>query len=66
MHKTKTVDYAPVLDGEIRAQMDEGEVRLEAGDCLIQRGTNPASSNRTDRPYRVAFVLVDAAPVEGT
>lgn len=63
MHKTSTLDYAIVLEGEIYAVMDEGEVLLRAGDCLIQRGTNHAWSNRTDRPCRIAFVLVSATPV---
>jgi hypothetical protein len=60
MHKTDTVDYALVLDGEIWAVMDEGETLLKAGDCLIQRGTNHAWSNRTGTPCRVAFILVNA------
>jgi quercetin dioxygenase-like cupin family protein len=60
MHKTNTLDYAVVLSGEIYAVMDEDEVLLNAGDCLIQRGTNHAWSNRTDQPCRIAFVLVDA------
>jgi len=62
MHKTDTVDFALVLSGEIWALMDEGEVLLRPGDCLIQRGTNHAWSNRTDEPAYVAFVLIDAAP----
>jgi len=60
MHKTNTVDYALVLDGEIWALMDEGETLLKAGDCLIQRGTNHAWSNRSEKACRVAFVLVSA------
>src|SRR5713226_783094 len=63
MHKTSTVDYALVLDGEIWAIMDEGEVLMRAGDCLVQRGTNHAWSNRSDRPCRIAFILVNADPV---
>ena len=63
MHKTRTVDYALVLDGEIWALMDEGELLLKAGDCLIQRGTNHAWANRSDRPCRVAFILIDARPL---
>jgi len=61
MHKTHTVDYAVILSGEIYAVMDEGEVLLKAGDCLVQRGTNHAWSNRTDAPCRIAFVLIDAS-----
>lgn len=62
MHKTDTVDYAIVLSGEIFAVMDEGEVLLRAGDCLIQRGTSHAWSNRTQEPCVIAFVLVAAKP----
>jgi mannose-6-phosphate isomerase-like protein (cupin superfamily) len=62
-HKTATIDYAIVLEGEIFAMMDEGEVLLKAGDTLIQRGTNHAWSNRTHESAVVAFVLIDAEPV---
>jgi mannose-6-phosphate isomerase-like protein (cupin superfamily) len=61
MHRTRTIDYAIVLSGEIYAVLDEGEVLLKAGDVLIQRATNHAWSNRGERPCRIAFVLVDAA-----
>jgi hypothetical protein len=60
MHKTNTVDYALVLDGEIWALMDEGETLLRSGDSLVQRGTNHAWSNRAEAPCRVAFILVSA------
>jgi mannose-6-phosphate isomerase-like protein (cupin superfamily) len=63
MHRTDTVDYCIVLSGEIHAVLDEGEVLLRAGDCLVQRGTNHAWSNRTDRPCVIAFVLVAAKPL---
>ena len=62
-HKTASVDYAIVLSGEIYALMDEGEVLLKPGDVLIQRGTNHAWSNRSDKPATLAFVLIDATPV---
>ncbi len=63
MHKTNTVDYAIVLSGEIYAVLDESEVLLRAGDCLVQRGTRHAWSNRTEKPCVIAFVLVAAKPV---
>ncbi len=59
MHKTETVDYAIVLEGEIWAVMDEGETLMRAGDVLIQRGTNHAWANRSDKTARIAFVLMD-------
>ena len=61
MHRTHSVDYAIVLSGEIWAVMDVGETLLRAGDCLVQRGTNHAWSNRSDAACLVAFILVDAA-----
>lgn len=61
-HKTNSVDYAIVIDGEIWAMMDEGEKLMKASDVLVQRGTNHAWSNRTDAPARVIFILVDAQP----
>jgi hypothetical protein len=59
MHRTETLDYAIVLEGEIYALMDEGETLLRAGDVLIQRGTNHAWANRSERTARIAFVLID-------
>jgi hypothetical protein len=63
MHKTATVDYALVLEGEVWAIMDVGETLMKAGDMLVQRGTNHAWANRSDKPCRIAFVLVDAEPL---
>ena len=62
-HKTDSVDYAIVLEGEVYALMDVGETLMRAGDVLIQRGTHHAWSNRSDKVCRMAFVLIDAAPV---
>ena len=62
-HKTDTIDYAIVIEGEIYALMDEGEKLMKTGDVLIQRGTSHAWANRTDKPCRVAFILIDAKPV---
>lgn len=62
MHRTRTLDYAIVLEGEIWAVLDEGETLLRAGDVLIQRGTNHAWANRSSKTARIAFVLIDGAP----
>jgi hypothetical protein len=59
MHRTETVDYGIVLSGEVWLVVDEGEARLGSGDIVVQRGTNHAWSNRTERTVRMAFVLVD-------
>lgn len=59
MHKTETIDYAIVLSGECYMVLDDSEVVVTAGDVIIQRGTNHAWSNRSDRPCRIVFVLID-------
>lgn len=59
MHRTKTLDYALILSGEIYLVLDDSEVLMKAGEVCIQRATNHAWSNRADGPARVAFVLID-------
>lgn len=58
-HRTETVDYGIVLEGEIVLIMDEGETLCKAGDIIIQRGTNHGWSNRSDSNCRIAFILID-------
>ncbi len=64
MHRTASVDYAFVIEGEIWAVLDTAETLMRTGDFLIQRGTNHAWSNRSDRPALVGFVLIDAKPLD--
>ena len=59
MHKTLTLDYDIVLEGELWLELDDGELRhLKAGDVVIQNGTRHAWRNRTDRPAKMAAVLI--------
>ena len=60
MHRTKSIDYAIVIEGEIDMLLDDSDVRLKAGDVLVQQGTNHAWVNRGSATCRIAFVLVDA------
>lgn len=60
IHRTRTLDYVIVLEGEIDLLLDDGEVRLAAGDVVIQRGTNHAWVNRGDKPCRLGMVFIDA------
>src|SRR5689334_22288405 len=46
IHRTRSLDYVIVLEGEIDLLLDDGDVRLAAGDVVIQRGTNHAWINR--------------------
>jgi mannose-6-phosphate isomerase-like protein (cupin superfamily) len=57
-HKTESLDYAIVLEGEIHALLDDDETVMKAGDILIQRATNHSWSNRSDKTCRMAFVLL--------
>jgi mannose-6-phosphate isomerase-like protein (cupin superfamily) len=59
-HRTRSVDYAVVLDGEIDMLMDDTEVHMKAGDVLVQQGTNHAWVNNGAKPCRIAFILIDA------
>lgn len=59
MHRTETVDYAVVLEGEITLLLDDTEAHLKTGDVVIQRGTNHAWSNRSGKPVRMLYILMD-------
>jgi mannose-6-phosphate isomerase-like protein (cupin superfamily) len=58
-HRTQTIDYGIVLDGEITLIVDDGETTLYPGDICIQRGTNHGWINRGKKPCRIAFILID-------
>src|SRR5476651_1815220 len=64
LHRTASIDYAVVIDGEIDMELDDAQtVHLTAGDVLVQRGTIHNWVNRGSAPCTMAFVLVAAAPV---
>jgi mannose-6-phosphate isomerase-like protein (cupin superfamily) len=60
MHRTLTIDYAIIMQGEIDMLLDNSEVHLKAGDVLIQQGTNHAWVNRGTEPCRIAFILIES------
>jgi mannose-6-phosphate isomerase-like protein (cupin superfamily) len=58
MHKTNTVDYSIVYDGEIWMELDDGEtVHLESGDVVVQNGTRHAWRNKGTNPVTMLFFL---------
>ena len=64
-HRTQTVDYGIVLEGEVVLVLDHEEARvLRAGDVVVQRGTDHRWENRTDSVARMAFILVDGVFTE--
>jgi len=64
VHRTDSIDYAVVMSGEIDMELDDSAVHLKAGDVLVQRGTIHNWVNRGTESCIIAFVLIDAQPVE--
>jgi hypothetical protein len=60
MHRTRTIDYIIVMNGEMDMMLDEGEIHLKAGDVLVQQGTNHAWINRSGDVCRICSILIDA------
>jgi len=62
LHRTDTIDYVICIAGQIDMKLDDSTVAMQAGDILIQRGTNHGWVNRGREPARIAVVLVDGKP----
>ena len=60
IHRTRSIDYVVVLEGEIDLLLDDGDVRLKAGDVVVQQATNHAWINRSSAIARLAMVFIDA------
>ena len=60
MHRTQTLDYVVMIEGELVLLLEDGEVALKPGDVVVQRGTNHAWENRSDKVARAAFFHIDA------
>jgi uncharacterized cupin superfamily protein len=61
MHRTRTLDYAIIMSGEIDMLLDDSEVHLQAGDVVVQQATNHAWVNRGKEICRIAFILIDSS-----
>ncbi len=67
MHKTPTIDYLVVLDGEIDLIFQDGsETHLRRGDCIVQIGGMHAWHNRSGRPTKMAAIAVGGIGGENT
>ena len=58
MHRTDTLDLVTIVSGEVWLVLEEGEVHLQAGDCVVQRGTWHAWQNRSSEPCLLAGVMI--------
>lgn len=60
MHRTETLDYIIVIEGELDMFLDDGaKVHMKEGDIMIQRGTLHGWANPGDKPCRFATVIID-------
>lgn len=64
-HCTHSVDYVLVLEGEINLVLDEGEVLLRPGDCVVQRRTRHLWRNDDSRPVRILAVMIGLPAAHG-
>ena len=60
MHRTRTLDYVVMIEGELVLILDDSEVILKPGDVVVQRGTDHAWENRSGAIARAAFFHIDA------
>jgi mannose-6-phosphate isomerase-like protein (cupin superfamily) len=60
MHRTRTLDYAVILSGEIDMMLDDTSVHLKEGDVIVQQATNHGWVNHSSQPCRILFVLMDS------
>lgn len=64
MHRTNSIDYGIIMDGQIELELDCGATKLLArGDIIIQQGTihlwrNPSQT----QTCRIIFILIEASP----
>lgn len=59
MHRTISLDYGHVLEGELVLEIDDGiEVTIRRGDTVVQKGTIHAWHNRSKEIIRMRFVLI--------
>lgn len=65
MHRTVSLDFGAVLEGEVELLLDSGEKRLmKRGDVAIQRGTMHQWINRSETEWtRMLFVLQESKPL---
>jgi quercetin dioxygenase-like cupin family protein len=58
MHKTNTVDYAIVYEGEIWLELDDVKiVHLKRGDAVVQNGTRHEWRNNGTTPATMSSFL---------
>ena len=59
MHRSEAVDYGIVIEGEMTLVLDDSEVLLRPGSVVVQRGTNHAWANRSDKMCRMLYIQIN-------
>ena len=49
------------MSGECYLVLDDSEILVKAGDAVVRRGTNHSWSNRSGKPRRIAFIMIDGS-----
>lgn len=60
-HRTDSIDYGVLLEGELTLELDDDNRVLRQGDVIVQMGTRHAWRNTGNSPARMLFVMVGAA-----
>jgi quercetin dioxygenase-like cupin family protein len=61
LHTTASIDFIYVVSGEIGLELDDGrEIRLRAGDTVVQNGVRHAWRNHSDQPCTMVICLLGA------
>jgi hypothetical protein len=65
MHRTNSLDYWVILDGEITLATDTDKIHLRPGDTLVIRGASHTWVKASSKPYLAVTVSADAQPLPG-
>ncbi|KAI0379041.1 hypothetical protein F5Y04DRAFT_139563 [Hypomontagnella monticulosa] len=65
MHRTKSLDFGILVEGEVEMILDDGSItRMKRGDIAVQRATMHAWRNPSSTQWaRMVFVLQDMKPL---
>ena len=65
MHRTQSIDYGVVIEGEVVMELDDGsKTLLKQGDVVVQRGTMHGWQNASETDWaRMMFVLLESQPI---
>lgn len=57
-HRTGTLDYIILVDGQLILELNEGATEINPGDIVVQRDTNHAWRNPLSRPAIIVSIMI--------